>query len=77
MGAFLVTKIANEEDIGERMAGLGIEEEENEAFVLDGDIDEDSNRYELCLVGRLLTEKSINTRVMKSKCYIFDDVTGI
>lgn len=26
-----------------------------------------SNRYELCLVGRFLTEKSINVRATKSK----------
>lgn len=55
------------DDIGQRMANLGIEEEENEVFVLEGDIDESENRYELCLVGRLLTEKNINTRAMKSK----------
>ncbi|XP_074327248.1 uncharacterized protein LOC141696272 [Apium graveolens] len=55
------------EDIDYRMASLEIDEEENEAFVLDGDVDEKANKYELCLVGRLLTEKSINVRAMKSK----------
>lgn len=49
------------------MAGLEIDDEENEAFVLEGDIDENVNRYELCLVGRLLTEKNVNTKIMKSK----------
>lgn len=44
-------------DINQQMAGLGIDEEENESFVLDDDIEEDVNRYELCLVGKLLTEK--------------------
>ena len=56
-----------EEGIEERMAGLEIDDEENEAFVLEGDIDENVNRYELCLVGRLLTEKNVNTKIMKSK----------
>lgn len=59
--------MANEEEIEHRMASLGVEDEENEVFVLDGDIDEQVNMYELCLVGRLLTEKSVNTRAMKTK----------
>ena len=56
MRVFFLVSIAGEEDIEYRMANLGIEEEENEGFVFDGDIDEDVNKYELCLVGRLLTE---------------------
>lgn len=32
-----------EDNINQRIAGLRIEEEENESFVLDGDIDEDVN----------------------------------
>nr|XP_017250903.1 PREDICTED: uncharacterized protein LOC108221543 [Daucus carota subsp. sativus] len=59
--------MANEEDIDQHMESLQIDEEENEAFVLEGDVDEGVNKYELCLVGRLLTEKSINVRAMKSK----------
>lgn len=59
--------MAGEEEINHCMASLGIEEEENEGFILEGDIDEEVNKYELCLVGRLLTEKSINVRAMKSK----------
>lgn len=59
--------MAREEDIDQRLANLGIEDEENDVFILDGDIDEEVNKYELCLVGRLLTEKSINVRAMKSK----------
>lgn len=49
------------------MAGLEIEDYGNESFVLEGDIDEDVNRYDPCIVGRLLTEKNINIRAMKSK----------
>lgn len=30
-------------------------------------MEEDTNRFDLCLVGRFLTEKGINTRVMKTK----------
>lgn len=51
----------------QRTAGLDIDDEENESFVLDGDFEEDVNRFELCLVGRFLTEKNINVRAMKSK----------
>lgn len=54
-------------DINQHMEGLGIDDEENESFVLEDDIEEDVNRYELCLVGRLLTEKNVNVRAMKSK----------
>lgn len=49
------------------MAGLNMEEEENEELVFEGDIEEEVDRYELCLVGRFLTEKNINTRAMKTK----------
>lgn len=59
--------MSEEHDLGHRMAALGIEEEENECFILDGDIEEDVNRYELCLVGKLLTEKNVNSRAMKTK----------
>lgn len=49
------------------MASLDIEEEENESFVFDEADEDESNRYELCLIGRFLTEKTINMRAMKSK----------
>lgn len=59
--------MANVEEIGQSVKSLAIEEEENEVFVLEGDVDESVNKYDLCLVGRLLTEKSVNYRAMKSK----------
>lgn len=59
--------MADGRNIEQQMSRLGIEEEENESFASEGDIDEDINRYDLCLVGRLLTEKSVNVRAMKSK----------
>lgn len=59
--------MAENDDINQRMENMGIEEEENAGFMLEGDVDESNNRYELCLVGRLLTEKSINTRMMKTR----------
>lgn len=59
--------MASENDIDQRMESLQIEDEENEAFVLEGDVDEGVNKYDLCLIGRLLTEKSVNVRTMKSK----------
>lgn len=43
------------------------DEEENMGFILEGEVDETINRYELCLVGRLLTEKGVNTKIMKSR----------
>lgn len=54
-------------DVDEQMAGLNIEEEENEGLIFEGDVEEHGNRYDLCLVGRFLTEKNLNVRVMKSK----------
>lgn len=59
--------MARYHDIESQMASLDIEEEENESFVLEEDVEEGSNRYELCLVGRFLTEKTINLRAMKTK----------
>lgn len=59
--------MADYQDLHNQMEGLGIEEEENTTFVFEGDVEEATNKYELCLVGRFLTEKSINVRVMKSK----------
>lgn len=44
-------------DMHQHMAGLRIEDKENESFVLVGDIEEEVNKYELCPVRRLLTEK--------------------
>lgn len=49
------------------MAVLDIDEEGNESFVFYRDIEEEVGRYELCLVGRLLTEKNINIGAMKTK----------
>lgn len=59
--------MARYHDIESQMASLDIEEEENESFVLEEDVEEGSNRYELCLVGRFLTEKTINLRAMRTK----------
>lgn len=55
------------QDLNERMAELNVEEEENSAFVFEGDVEEVTNKYELCLVGRFLTERNVNVRAMKSK----------
>lgn len=59
--------MAQYRDLEEQMTGLDIEEEENESFVFEADIEEEVNKYDLCLVGRLLTEKNINTRAMRTK----------
>lgn len=58
--------MATTEDLDTFMTGLDISNEENE-LVLDGDSKELTNRFGLCLVGRFLSGKSINSRVMSSK----------
>ncbi|WOH08563.1 hypothetical protein DCAR_0728006 [Daucus carota subsp. sativus] len=59
--------MARYHDIESQMANMDIEDEENESFVFGEEVEEDVNRYELCLVGRFLTEKTINLRAMKSR----------
>lgn len=56
----------NTDDINKYMESLDIEDEENEDLVFGAEVKE-VNKYELCLVGRFLSEKSINDRAMKSK----------
>lgn len=46
---------------------MDIEEEENEAFVFEGEVEEEANQYELCVMGRFLTERSVNVCAMKTK----------
>lgn len=59
--------MARYNNIGEQLADLSVEDEENENLVFEGDVEEEVNKYDPCLVGRFLTEKNINTRAMKSK----------
>lgn len=43
-----------------------------------GDIEEEVNKYELCLVGKFLTERNINIKVMKTEMVdIQNPTTGI
>lgn len=53
--------------IDDQIANLDIEDEKNESFVFDEEIGDETNRYELCLVERFLTEKTINLRAMRTK----------
>lgn len=55
------------DDIEMHMAEMDIENEENEELVFEEGLEEEVNIFELCLVGRFLTEKNINVRAMKSK----------
>lgn len=55
------------QDIEMQLADLDIDKEDNESFVFEEDAEEVTNKYELCLVGRFLTKKNSNGRVMKSK----------
>ncbi|KAL1812803.1 hypothetical protein ACET3Z_022868 [Daucus carota] len=54
-------------DLSDQMASLDVEEEENEAFIIEGEGEEEIHKYELCLVGRFLSERSVNVRAMKTK----------
>lgn len=53
--------MARYRNLDEQLADLDIAEEENEDFTFE------VNKYELCLVGRYLTEKNINMRAMMTK----------
>lgn len=55
------------EDINDKMAGMGIDDEENTELVFDEEAEDVSNKFEICLVGHFLTEKSLNIMAMKSK----------
>lgn len=38
------------DDINDQMSNLDIEEEENDVFVLEGEVDEEINKYKFCVV---------------------------
>lgn len=59
--------MASVHDIEMHLADNNIDNEENEELILEEGIEEGVNIFELCLVGSFLTEKGINTRVMKTK----------
>ncbi|KAL8135911.1 hypothetical protein AgCh_010507 [Apium graveolens] len=59
--------MANDESLDALLEELDISNEENEELVFDEEIDEHVNKFELCLVGRFLTEKNINVRAIRSK----------
>lgn len=59
--------MATVDDIDVQMAELDIDAEENDELCFDEEIEEVSNRFELCLVGRFLTEKNINIKAMRLK----------
>lgn len=70
--------MARVEDIGARMAAMGLDDKENEGLCFGEEAEEASNKFKLCLVGRFLTEKSLNIRAMKSKLAdIWRPVRGI
>lgn len=54
-------------DIEMQMADLDISNEENEELAFDDGVEEEINRFELCMVGRFLTEKNVNICAMKTK----------
>ncbi|KAL8106936.1 hypothetical protein AgCh_023655 [Apium graveolens] len=54
-------------ELNDQFESLDIDEEENYVFVLGGDVDIAINKYELCVVGRFVTERNINVNAMKTK----------
>lgn len=61
-----------------QIANKDIENEKIEVLIFDEGIEEGINRFELCMVGNFLTEKSINVRIMKTKMTdIWRPVVGI
>ncbi|XP_074334031.1 uncharacterized protein LOC141671643 [Apium graveolens] len=58
------------EDIEIQMEVLDIENEENEELTFEEDVEEECNRCELCIVGRFLTEKNINTWATRTKLVV-------
>lgn len=63
--------MARYHEIQEQMGDMNIDEEENEDLAFEGDFVAEINKFELCLVGRFLTEKSVNMKAMKTK---MDDI---
>lgn len=59
--------MARMEEINNRIANMGIDDEENEELFFGEDVEEESNKFDLCLVGRFLTEEMNNVRAMKLK----------
>lgn len=50
-----------------QLADLDIEGEENEELEFADRVEENRNKYEMCLAGQYLTGKNINGRAMKTK----------
>lgn len=59
--------MARYQDIDIQMVALDIESEENENLMFEEDVIEATNKFEICLVGRLLTEKNLNVKAMRSR----------
>ena len=59
--------MARVEELNERLARIGIDDEENAELIFDEEVEDVSNKFNCCLVGCFLTEKGVNVRAMKSK----------
>lgn len=57
--------MASVDEINAQMAKMDIDIEENEELCFDEELEEESNKFDLCLVGRFLTEKNINVRAIR------------
>lgn len=56
--------MARYQNLHDQFVDLNVDDEENQYFIFEEGVEEEINKYELCLVG---TEKNINTRAMMSK----------
>lgn len=59
--------MAKVEELRDQLASMGIDDEENEKLIFGEEVEEVTNKFDLCLVGRFLSVKSLNVRAMKSK----------
>lgn len=59
--------MARYHDLNDQFNGLNIDDEENAVFLFGGDAEGEVYRYELCVVGRFMTERNINVNAMKTK----------
>lgn len=59
--------MARVEEVNDQLASFSLDDDENEKLVFEDEVVHDSNKFDLCVVGRFLTEKGINVRALKSK----------
>lgn len=59
--------MARGEEFNERLARIGIEDEENAKLIFYEEAEDVSNKFDCCLVWHFLTRKGLNVQAMNSK----------